>query len=320
MYNISHKYKGFALLLLKLIIVAGACYFIYQKLASDELITSQQLSNQFKTLFTHNLWALIAVLLFTDANWFLETYKWKTLTNIIQKTTFFEAFEQSLASLTTSLITPNRIGEYGAKAMYFTKNNRKKIVALNFIGNFTQLLVTIFFGIIGFLYILKNHLITLPSLNIQKAGFFLGILVLIFFFRKHLGWKKIVAYFNKFTNFLKDISIEIYIKTGLISIARYLIFSSQFYFLLLLFGVEIDYFTCMPFVFSMYLIASIIPSLSIFDWLIKGSVAVWLFNFIGLNELTVLTVTTFMWILNFAIPSMLGSVFVLNYKLPETAC
>jgi hypothetical protein len=320
MYNISHKYKGFALLLLKLFIVAGACYFIYLKLANDQLLTFQQLSEQFQVLFSHTIWMLLGVLLFTDANWILETYKWKTLASIIKKTAFFEAFEQSLASLTTSLITPNRIGEYGAKALYFKKNERKKIVVLNFIGNFTQLLVTLFFGIIGLLYILKNHAIPFPKLNIQKIGLFLGILLILFLFRKQLGWHKIAHYYTKFKNFLKEISTEIYIKTIIFSFGRYLIFSHQFYFLMLLFGVEIDYFTCMSFIFTMYFIASLIPSLSIFDWAIKGSVAVWLFHFKGLNELTILTITTLMWILNFAIPAIFGSIFVLTFKLPETKC
>ena len=67
----------------------------------------------------------------------------------------------------------------------------------------------------------------------------------------------------------------------------------------------------------MYILASIIPSLAVFDWVIKGSIAIWLFGLIGLNELTVATVTSFMWIFNFAIPSLIGSVFVLNFKLTD---
>ena len=92
-------------------------------------------------------------------------------------------------------------------------------------------------------------------------------------------------------------------------------FSHQFYFLLLLFGVEVEYLQVMPLIFSMYLLASIIPSLTIFDWAIKGSIAVWLFSFLSVNELTIITITTVMWLLNFGIPALLGGVFVLNLKL-----
>ena len=71
----------------------------------------------------------------------------------------------------------------------------------------------------------------------------------------------------------------------------------------------------MNLIFCMYFLASIVPTLTLFDWVIKGSVAVWLFGFIDLNELTVLTIATIMWILNFGIPSLLGIIFVLNFKM-----
>ena len=80
-------------------------------------------------------------------------------------------------------------------------------------------------------------------------------------------------------------------------------------------GIETDYMTLMNLIFCMYFIASIVPGLGIFDWVIKGSVAVWLFGFIDLNELTILSIATIMWILNFAIPALLGSIFVLNFKM-----
>ena len=126
MYNISIKYKQFLFLLFKIVLVITACYFIYLKLVSNELLSITELHLQLSHLFSKNMWLLIVVLLFTDANWFLEIYKWKLLASQEQKITFFEAYQQSLASLTASLITPNRIGEYGVKAIYFEKKYEKK--------------------------------------------------------------------------------------------------------------------------------------------------------------------------------------------------
>jgi hypothetical protein len=71
----------------------------------------------------------------------------------------------------------------------------------------------------------------------------------------------------------------------------------------------------MSLIFSTYFIASFIPGLAIFDWVIKGSVAVFIFGLIDANPLTIVTITTFMWLLNFAVPALLGSIFVLNYKM-----
>ena len=64
----------------------------------------------------------------------------------------------------------------------------------------------------------------------------------------------------------------------------------------------------------MYLFASIIPTLALFDWLIKGSIAVWLFGFVGVNEIAIISITTIMWLLNVALPGIVGGFFVLKFK------
>lgn len=307
MYNNLHKYKPHFSWLIKLGIVSVAIYFIYIKLAHNELLSFELFKKQFKILVSNNFWKLIIVLLFTDANWLLEILKWKTLVSSIQRISFLNAFEQSLASQTVSIITPNRIGEYGAKALYFKKEKRNKIVLLNLIGNLSQLSITCFFGIFGLFFM--AHKIDFPNLNftIQNTLILIIFIGLLIIFRKNIRLSKILLY-------LKKIKPKIFLRTLLYSFLRYLFFSHQFYFLLYLFGNEVDYFTIMNLLFSLYLIASIIPSLSIFDWAIKGSIAVWLFSFFQVNELTILTITTLMWLLNVVSPAVIGSLFILNYN------
>jgi hypothetical protein len=85
-----------------------------------------------------------------------------------------------------------------------------------------------------------------------------------------------------------------------------------------MFGVDIEYSKAMIVITSLYFLASILPSISIFDVVIKGSIAVFLFSYAGVNELTILSIITLMWVLNFIIPSVFGSYFVLNFKLPKS--
>ena len=73
----------------------------------------------------------------------------------------------------------------------------------------------------------------------------------------------------------------------------------------------------MIFITSMYLLSSIIPALSIFDVVIKGSVAVFVFSFLEINQLIILSIITIMWLLNFVLPSIIGSYFVLLFKIPK---
>jgi len=316
MYNISHKYKTSLFFLIKLVIVLGAFYFIFEKLVNNQLLSFSELQQQLSILFSKNIWIILLLLLFTDVNWLLEVYKWKVLVSIKKKITFFEAFQQSLASLTVSIITPNRIGEYGAKALYFKKNLRKKIVLLNFIGNISQLVVTVFFGVFGVLFLLSKYNLKIPSFNIEKLLVILIFISVLYLSRKKLRFTKIAGiYFNKVVSFLKKTPKSIYIKILGLALVRYLVFSHQFYFLLRIFEVETNYLIVINLIFCVYLIASIIPSLAVFDWAIKGSIAVFIFSFIELNELTIITITSIMWLLNFAIPALIGSIFVMKFKL-----
>src|SRR5690606_29449612 len=80
----------------------------------------------------------------------------------------------SLASFTAAIFTPSRIGEYGAKSLYYPKNERKRVIFLNFVGNMTQLFVTFIFGIIGMCYMLFQ--VKLPFTGMNTAL----IIVLLF--------------------------------------------------------------------------------------------------------------------------------------------
>ena len=87
--------------------------------------------------------------------------------------------------------------------------------------------------------------------------------------------------------------------------------------LLYFFKVNITYVEALPIIASMYLVSSIIPTVFVFDIVIKSGVAVYLFSLVGVNELTILCITTLMWILNFVIPSIFGSYYVLNFNFNE---
>src|SRR5690606_10196323 len=113
-------------------------------------------------------------------------------------------------------------------------------------------------------------------------------------------------FFSKLMDFIRRIPNIIMLKVVQFSLVRYLIFSFQSYYLLFSFGDEIGYFEVIIAISSMYLLSSIIPSIFIFDVVIKGGVAVYFFGFIGVSESIVLTIVTFMWILNFVIPSVIG--------------
>lgn len=318
MYSLPYKTKQFFFVLIKLSIVVGAFYFIYQKLVNNDTLS---FSDFIHFLSKNNIFSpknIIFLLILSFFNWFFEILKWQLLVNFVKKISFKNAMEQSLGALTASLFTPNRIGEYGAKAMYYTSNFRKRILLVNLMGNLLQMSITTILGVIGLsFYILKYD----PEINHYKlARFFVFVFITILL----LGFGITKSRFTikgfsleKIKHFITEYQKTKILLGFLFSLIRYIIFSFQFYFLLQIFKIDMSYFDAMIIITSMYLLASIIPTIFIFDVIIKGSVAVYLFSLAGVNELIVLSIITIMWLLNFVIPSVFGSYYVLRFNLPK---
>jgi len=251
-------------------------------------------------------------------NWFLEILKWQFLVGYVKKISFTEALSQSLGALTASLFTPNRIGEYGAKVIYYTPKYRKRILLLNFIGNAMQMSITILFGSLGLFFLVKHYPIEINFVRGVRG--LLVIITLAFFsiFGLRQNKYKIKGFaIDRIKQFIKELPIKTKGVTWLLSLLRYLVFSFQFYFLLFLFGINLNYLEAMMLITSTYLISSLIPTVFLFDVIIKGSVAVYLFSFTNSNEFTILCIITLMWLFNFVLPSVFGSIYVLNFNWPE---
>ena len=314
MYNsLSHKTKQFFSLIVKLSIVIGSGYFIYLKLVENEQL---KFSVFYVNLKENNVFTLkncSILIIYTTFNWFFEICKWQLLISFIHKYSFKKALIQSLASLTTSLITPNRIGEYGAKAIYYEKKQRNQILGLNLVGNFYQLLMTLVFGSIGFSYFIFQHKIRIDFYqNFKVILLLFFVLTILFFIAKQVN--SINSLYKKTKAFTSKISIPLNLKVCLFSFLRFVTFSHQFYFLLLIFKIDISYFDALSAITSVYLIASVLPMLPLFDLILKGTIAVWVFSFFHIEPVIILSITSIMWILNFVLPAIIGSYFVLTFK------
>lgn len=312
------RLKQIVFTLVKLLIVITSVFFIYNKLQYNKELKFEYF---LQLLYDNNIITSINIsilLIFSAVNYCLEIYKWKMLVSEIKYISFKESVKQTLSSLTASIITPNRIGEYGAKSIYFKKKNRKKILGLNLLSNLSQMLITSLFGLGGLFY-LKNvyGLTIIKNKAFGIIGFAIISIILIcrFIIKKHiLSHKRI----RKIILFYRSIRFKTISITIVLSLLRYIIFSHQFYFLLYLFNVDISYFDAIAIIFSMYLLVSVIPTIFILDLAVKSGVAIWLFSFANVNEFIVLSITTIMWIMNFAIPSIFGSYFVLKFKYHHT--
>ena len=317
--RLPYKTKQFFIVVIKLSIIIGASYYIYNRLLKNESLDFNEFSRFLSKNESFSVKNIIFLLVLSTFNWFFEILKWQKLVSSIKKISFKDAMQQSLGGLTASLITPNRIGDYGAKAIYFDKPLRKRILLLNLLGNMSQMAVTTIIGCVGLIVFQSRYNIEVDSYRLYR--FFIIIIVMIVF--ASLGLKqsrfKIKGFpIDRVLQFIKKLSTKIHIQNFGLSLIRYAIFSFQFYFLLSLFNTNLDYKTAMVAISSMYLLASIVPSLAIFDVVIKTSAAVFLFDYLGVDAFTILSITTLMWLLNFILPSLIGSYYVLTFNASKT--
>lgn len=234
----------------------------------------------------------------------------------IKNLSCFEALKQSLAAHTVSLFTPNKIGEYGAKAIYFMKPQRKRVLLLNLIGNMAQMSTSLLFGVIGFSLFVYKYDIDISAIKLFRLITIVVIIIAFLFFVLKQNKFEIKGFSKQHIKAsILEIPVKIHFKNSIFSVIRYLIFSFQFYFLLRLFAVDVYYLNAMIVITTMYLLSSIIPTIFVFDVVVKGSIALYLFNFTGVNQLTILYVITLMSILNFVTPSVFGGFYILNLSL-----
>ena len=309
-----YKTKQFFFALIKLSIVVGASYFIYNKLVHNDNL---HLSVFIAFLIENDVFLIknvVFVFFLSFYNWFFEILKWQNLVSSIHTISFFGALKQSLAAHTASLFTPNRIGEYGAKAIYYDKPLRKRVLLLNLIGNMGQMGTTLAFGIIGLILFVSKYNIEVSYIKLFRLLVLVVIIFAFLFFATKQKKFEIKGFsIHRIKQFIVEIPTKIHFTTIVFSVIRYLIFSFQFYYLLYLFGVDVTYFNAMIVITTMYLLSSIIPTIFVFDVVVKGSVALYLFNLAGVNDLTVLSIIMLMWILNFVLPSVFGSIYVINF-------
>jgi hypothetical protein len=314
MISIPHKTKQFLVLLLKVLIVGGAFYFIYNQLATNDKLDW----GQFITKFNKNksVLGIGFLLLLSVLNRYFEILKWQNLASYIKPISVGEATKQVLAALTAGIFTPNGVGEYAGKALYYDKQETKQVIFLNLICNGIQMVLTVLIGILGLLYFnAQYHVIAT-----QTVAIIIGALVLLFVLLFLIKKITIKGYsIDKLIQKINEIPKRLHHKNIVLGLCRYLVFSHQYYFLFLAFDVDLPYWTLMSAVTSVYFLASSLPTFQFLDFAVKGSVALFFFGILGVNEWIVIFVSTLMWFLNVVLPVLIGSYYVLNFKTQKSS-
>lgn len=302
-------------------------YLIYDQVVSKDSLDTIWISFVGNLSYSHIPFLVFAICLM-PLNWALESLKWKYLTSKFQDISFSKAFISILCGLSIGILTPQRIGEYGGRILMLeTKHNWKGILA-TFISSISQNLFNVSIGLVGasmyiILYLdmpkyVMISFLTFAILIISTAFFFYYNLELFVRLLKKLpivnrsekiqklSQKKNIYTFNNLT------------RLNMYSLLRYVVYVAQYMLLLYFFGVESSIFAMVIAISTIYLVQSSIPIPPMFGLLARGEIALIIFGITASNDLSILSATFSLWIINLLIPSFLGLLVVLNINVLQS--
>lgn len=321
--------------LIRAAIIAATYGFLYR-----QVFYRRNLDEVFATLgdfLSDDLFrrGMALLLLMMLVNWGLEAFKWKVLIDHLEKVSVLRAWMAVFAGVSVSIFLPNRTGEYLGRVFILKKANRMEGVLTTIIGSISQLVITLCLGLFGFLAFYYKYFNKQGMLH-DYAGAGLILLVpvaafvlLIMYFNMPrltpvLGkvlrgrWAKYAHYGEVFSRYGKADLLRVL----LLSLLRYVVFSTQFYLLLALFRVHLPYTDAIILITTIYLFMVALPTVALTEIGIRGSLSVFLvsmyFQRAGMDagpmELGIFAASSLLWLINIVIPALAGTLFVFNLK------
>ena len=295
---------------------------------------------QIKELMAAFTPASLLVLLFVFAlmflNWAIEGFKWALLVSKMEPPRPKMIISSILYGISLGMITPKRTGEFAGKIYFLKPENRLDGLLLNSAAGASQLLITLMAGSFALAVFVSQwsgdyfalSAATLRTDMLLKTGFFFAfsLLVAIYllpmfgkvFKRLYAGktsgpmrWLSGFALLRK-----KDITLLI-----ALSMIRYLVFVSQFYLLLKVFGHPVEFAMALIFIAVIYLIMTLMPLSALWEMGVRGSVALFVFSFYpneaagNLFHFSVVAATTTLWIINLSVPAIAGGLLGLKNEI-----
>lgn len=266
----------------------------------------------------------ITALLLMPLNWFGEVLKWQPFVARYEPFSKKKACCAVLAGIGVSLLTPNRVGEFGGRILLVSPEHRWRAVAVNAAGNVAQLLVILSFGFMAALHLCTSYAgmpMQADDLMRLGGGVVLTGLWLVYFnmpgltrFLDHHVLLRRFRPLREMAEVSRGLSSGDLARIALWSAARYAVYSTQYWCLVRFFGIEAvltDAYAAIGFIF---LVQSGIPLPPVAGLLARGNLAIWVWSLFGANPLSSLAASFALWCLNLIFPALAGAFVIMRQR------
>lgn len=261
-------------------------------------------------------------------NWGIEAAKWKRLISPLEQFSFGKATKSVLAGCSITMLTPNRIGEYGGRIMYVAEENRLKAISLTILGSISQLTITMLMGTAGLLIFKTffweaDFLSALPwFLNdiILYLSLLVTVILFLVYFKVHfilllVARVKFLKGVLKYIDVVDIFSGKQLLRILFLSFFRYMVFILQYVMLLQVMGVEVSWLLSFWVLTIFYLIMVMAPTIGFTELPVRATASVALLSVFSNNILGIQAAAFGIWLINLVIPAIAGSLLILGIKI-----
>jgi hypothetical protein len=275
---------------------------IYNKVLQNENLNQYGADLKVQLAKIHwSAWLLMACLL--TLNYTIEAIKWKSVIASTNTFNIMQALRAVLVGQAFSFFTPARSGDYVGRTLFLAPGTKLKGITQMAWASYAQIIMTICFGCFALFW----NLPFLPWLK-WVAPFGACLALFLFFYNQPLkGWLSKIN--------LLQIDATLKWKLLGLALARYSIYLLQYNWAAEMLSIPVGWMDLSIAVMALLFFLSMIPAISLTDLVIRGQLFLLLMAPFYQNDIMLIALTTLIWIVNFLIPSIIGAVLLLGFRL-----
>ena len=293
--SIGNKLIGFILF----VICAIA---IYNKVLQNENLNQYGADLKVQLAKIHwSAWLLMACLL--TLNYTIEAIKWKSVIASTNTFNTIQALRAVLVGQAFSFFTPARSGDYVGRTLFLAPGTKLKGITQMAWASYAQIIMTICFGCFALFW-------NLPFLPWLKWVAPLGAIIALFLFFYNQPLKGWLSKIN-----LLQIDAALKWRLLALALARYSVYLMQYNWAAEMLSIPVGWVDLSIAIMALLFFLSMIPAISLTDLVIRGQLFLLLMAPFYQNDIMLIALTTLIWIVNFLIPSIIGAVLLLGFRL-----
>lgn len=278
------------------------------------------LFKQFTSNFSTNWLFLLACLMLMPCNVLTEALKWRCAVSHIESISLKKAIISTLCGQVGGIATPNKLGDIPTRALSLSEGNKTLGIIMGFIASWTLSFVIIMVGAITSYAYFATYFVDFfyyeeYSLLLNGSCILIVLVIVAPLLLKFIPIDKIKS------NTIKTLALTPYTKIFsliALSLLRYCIFCTQLLLMFWFFNLNITIAQAVVVIPTIYLFATITPTLMTSEATTRSAYAIFLLSPICYHsEPTIALATSLLWVLNCGFPIIIGSFL---FKKTQNPC